>query len=243
MRNITRPFFMFVFIALVASVLLFSVFHSATLAQIIKALAPVPADEETGETVLARTAFLDEEIIERFDESFRYTGEILQQHDYAGSGVTTDFYGFGFGELFGTVEIVSIESPERISHLFKEYYSSETDPAALPGEYVFMGSSVGIADVNSAIVGIEADPGQSGYIRRSAAEGVDAKGDYVKYVSYSETSGGAMNKTTDIGLTESTVSVDGESKLEEIYIVERGGPRTGWWNFGWEPREEEIEEQ
>lgn len=93
-----------------------------------------------------------------------------------------------------------------------------------------------VANDSSVYAGIQMNPGETGYIKKSAAsKNVPGVGEYVRVDSHIKNTGGITAKSTDYstgGTTfiEENLLVIGYADLWESTRMQKGNVKTGWWD-------------
>ncbi len=92
-----------------------------------------------------------------------------------------------------------------------------------------------IANDSETYAGIEMNPGETGYIKKSVASKKTADGEFLRVNSHIKNTGGITRKSSDYasgGTTfiEENLLVIGYADLWESTRMQRGNVKTGWWD-------------
>lgn len=187
-----------------------------------------------GSSVSAASRF--DEVVTRFSNIFVYAGDIEHEHKFTFNNGMAALFAEGRGELGGTHQAWStaskVTSPVRRStaHSTATYFTT-TAANALPGQYMTMISGSRASNDHDAQSGVRPNPGATGYIRETVSSSSEAgKGTYLEHSSNVGTSSGTTRMETSTEVSSSVVNVEGFSEVYETVVIDKGGPKTGWWS-------------
>ena len=170
---------------------------------------------------------------------FRYIGDIFHEKEVKVAGGTIQFQVRGMGEVSGThsVQTSAAEAVYGLGTQNKTYLSAHmtgtTAMDAPPGEYLRLISEVYLRNDDVTLqTGMEMDPGESGYIRQSAASSHGPDGDYFKTTNHFGNTGGTTRRVNEVeGYMSDRMEVVGYAEVWEITERSSGNAKTGFWDM------------
>ncbi len=169
--------------------------------------------------------------------SFRYIGDVFHEKeiDFTGGGIS--FQVMGRGEVSGTHYVHTSAAAEvygkrsqKLVNLSASFHGTTALDAA-ENEQMRIISEIDLGDRALILTGVEMNPGESGYIKQSAASSVGSEGDYFKVTNQFGNTGGTTKRVLEVGnfVTE-RMSVEGSAEVWESTTKRSGTAITGFWD-------------
>ncbi len=168
---------------------------------------------------------------------FRYIGDIFHEKEVKVPGGTIQFQVRGMGEASGTHSVSASEAVYGSGLQDIIYMSASltgtTAMDAPPDKYLRMISEVYLRNENVTLqAGVEMNPGESGYIRQSAASSDGPAGDYFKTTNHFGNTGGTTRRVNEVeGYMTDRMEVVGYADVWEITERSSGNAKTGFWDM------------
>jgi len=170
---------------------------------------------------------------------FRYIGDIFHEKEVKVSGGSINFHISGMGEVGGThtVNTSAAEAVYGPGFQNKLYMTASmtgtTAMDAPPDKYLRLLSSVYLRNDNVTLqTGVEMNPGESGYMRQSAASSHGPDGDYFKTTNHFGNTGGTTRRVNEVeGYMSDRMEVVGYAEVWEITERSSGNAKTGFWDM------------
>lgn len=175
----------------------------------------------------------------RTSVGFRYIGDIFHEKEVKVHGGTIQFQVRGLGEVGGShsvrtsaAEAVYDSGIQNILYMAANM-TGRTAMDAAPDEHVRMISEIYLRNENVTLqTGMEMDPGESGYIRQSAASSDGADGDYFKTTNNFGNTGGTTRRVNEVeGYMTDRMEVVGYADVWEVTERRSGNAKTGFWDL------------
>ncbi len=170
---------------------------------------------------------------------FRYIGDIFHEKEVKVPGGSIQFQVRGLGEVSGTHSVRSsaAEAVYGSGMQNKVYMSASmtgtTAMDAAPDQHVRLISEIYLRNDDVTLqTGMEMDPGESGYIRQSAASSHGPDGDYFKTTNHFGNTGGTTRRVNEVeGYMSDRMEVVGYAAVWEVTEYSRGNAKTGFWDL------------
>jgi len=168
---------------------------------------------------------------------FRYIGDIFHEKEVKVPGGSIQFQVRGMGEASGTHSVSTSEAVygselQDIIYMSASF-TGTTAMDAPPDKYLRMISEVYLRNENVTLqAGVEMNPGESGYIRQSAASSQGPDGDYFKTTNHFGNTGGTTRRVNDVdGYMTDRMEVVGYADVWEITERSSGNAKSGFWSL------------
>jgi len=168
---------------------------------------------------------------------FRYIGDIFHEKEVKVPGGSIQFQVRGMGEASGTHSVSTSEAVygselQDIIYMSASF-TGTTAMDAPPDKYLRMISEVYLRNENVTLqAGVEMNPGESGYIRQSAASSQGPEGDYFKTSNHFGNTGGTTRRVNDVdGYMTDRMEVVGYADVWEITERSSGNAKSGFWSL------------
>lgn len=168
---------------------------------------------------------------------FRYIGDIFHEKEVKVPGGTIQFQVRGMGEASGTHSVSASEavygSGEQDIIYMSASLTGTTAMDAPPDKYLRMISEMYLRSENVTLqAGVEMNPGESGYIRQSAASSEGPDGDYFKTTNHFGNTGGTTRRVNEVdGYMTDRMEVVGYADVWEITERSSGNAKSGFWSL------------
>jgi hypothetical protein len=172
-----------------------------------------------------------DEIITRFYKTFEEDGDVEHDHEFEDEGSITIFLAEGRGLAGGRqYAVIKVSLFRRVFNSVSRYAAS-TARDANTDQHMKIGSSYSVGDGYKASVGSMPKPNETGIINQAVSTRRDEGGSYYKASTNVKTSEGFTVFDTSTTNSSTNISVEGYSEITESITIDRGGQKTGSWDF------------
>lgn len=200
---------------------------SALLAQELPPLIVLDELENDDPANLIGGRFLE---VIKFMELFSYEGIVEHEHEYSFWGGGSNFYGRGTGTLSGMQTALEKESILGRTFSSAKSYFVYTYPGLARAESMGAVSSFSIRNRHSGTLGVRPDAGENATIKSNIDYSRGQDGEYFRAGNSVSNTDGTTRINTEAGGSTTTAEVEGTVLYHEVVQVDKGGPKTGWWD-------------
>ncbi len=167
---------------------------------------------------------------------FRFIGDIFHDRTVTVPGGSIQYVVSGMGEVGGSHTVRSsaaraVYGEERTTIYLSTFMTGTTAIDAPPDKHVRMISEIKLLGGVELLTGVEMDPGESGYIRQSAAASSSQRGNYFKTTNHFGNTGGTTRRVNEVpGYIEDRMEVVGYANVWETTERRVGNERSGFWD-------------
>ncbi len=166
---------------------------------------------------------------------FRYIGDVFHEKKVNFPGGTTYFQIRGKGEASGTQSVSysvtsAVYGGSTDVYINNNFFATTALDAA-PDELMRVLSEIDFTGRATVQTGIEMNPGESGYIRQSAASSVGTDGEYLKISNHFGNTGGTTRRVAEVGrFMTDRMEVVGYAEVWEVTTRQSGTAKAGFWS-------------
>ncbi len=164
---------------------------------------------------------------------FRYIGYVFHEKEINVPDGSISFLVRGKGEVSGNHLVSASQAVYggQNNVYLSAYFFGTTALDAAPNELMRITSSVELREATLQ-TGVEMDPGESGYIRQTAASSTGPEGSYLKTSNYFGNTGGTTRRVNEVtGFMTDRMEVVGYAQVWEVTTRRSGTAKTGFWDI------------